>query len=545
MKRLGVFVIACFLASSALWAGGRKEEPRSGRQETRHTESSKTAAETEEPLLKIGTPNVVKSASPFGDYYLGIFAHISNPPLMKMNREGELVGQTAEKVEVSEDHRVWTFTIRDDLYWSDGTKLTPEDVRFSIEYTGKHNPNAGWIGKTLEKTEVHGNEVVLSFEKPYTKLRLEFATYNIFPKHLYEEVKDPMNYTVEGSHPGFGPFYIEEVDLNAGVIRFAKNPHWRGGVPEIDGYEIHIYKNTDVLSLALEAGKVHTYYKYASSYPYANIERLEKTGDFEFTNKLNMGLVFMAYNVRKGVSADPAFREALTYAIDYKEVLELDALGYGKVPRRGFVPPSMGGYEETKPLEYDPSESKRLLAEAGYEDSDGDGFRETKEGKELILSVLVRSDWSRVGELLQDYLQEVGIKANLRSLDLNGWVAAKDDFDYDVTVTRSTPWGMLMHAGWGTGYFDSRRTGRGVLHSVEDRQFLDLCDTILATADPEKLQELGGRAQDYYAEHLPAAPLYWNEIVTPFSKAYTGWKPDPLYGIYNIDTFLSVRKGGN
>ncbi len=526
MRKIPVMVfILCLAAGAYLMSEGQSE------------------VEEERTILKIGTPNEVKTAGVFGDYYLGIFAHISNPPLMQMNERGELTGLTAERVEVSGDNRVWTFYIRDDLYWSDGTKLTPEDVKFSIEYTGANNPNARWIHDTLNKAETGpGNSVRLTFNKPYTGLRLEFATYNIFPKHIYEDVDDPMQYVNSGANVGFGPFYIEEIDLNAGVIRFTRNGYWKGRKPEIDGFEIHIYKNMDVLSLALENGDVDTYYKYASSYPYANIDRLEKTGDFDFSKKLNMGLVFLAFNLRGGVTADTQFREAISYAIDYEEIVKLDALGYGRIPSRGFVPPSMGGYKDTPSLEYNPAKTARVLEAAGYRDTDGDGFRETPGGEEISLSVLVRSDWNRVGELLTDYLSKVGIRSVLRSLDLNGWVATKDEYDYDLTVTRTTPWGMLMHANWGTGYFDSRRSGRGVLHVLDDPDFLGLCDSILATADAEKLMQLGSEVQDYYLENLPGVALYWNEIITPYNKAYGGWAPDPLYGIYNIETFLTLSR---
>ena len=166
------------------------------------------------------------------------------------------------------------------------------------------------------------------------------------------------------------------------------------------------------------------------------------------------------------------------------------------------------------------------------------------EGSPVDISILVRSEWTRIGELMGDYLSQIGIKSTLRSADLNSWVAAKDAYEYDITVTRTTPWGMLMHANWGTGYFDSRRTGRGVLHILNDPEFLSLCDSVLATSDTEKLSRLGADVQQYYAEQLPGIVLYWNEIVTPFNKAYTGWKPDPLYGIYNVDTFTNIRKQG-
>jgi peptide/nickel transport system substrate-binding protein len=524
-----ILVLVLLLSTAALatsvWAAGESEET--------------TPAST----LRIGTPNEVKAANIFSDYYLGIFAHISNPPLMKMSSDGVLEGLTADGFETSKNGSIWRFRIRDDLYWSDGQKLTAEDVRFSIEYTGNHNPSARWIKDTLKDSRVEGeNTVVLVFNKPYTTLDLEFATYNIFPKHIWQDISDPMQTTGQGPNVGHGPFVIESIDLEAGVIRFEGNPYWKGQQPTLDGFEIHMYKNMDVLSLALEKGEVDTYYKYASSYPYANIDRLKETGRFEFVEQLNMGLVFLGFNLRRMPGADRSFREALTYAIDYEEILTLDALGFGQTPGRGFVPPSMGGYQSTPSLSHDPQKAKQLLASADYRDMDGNEWIEDPSGRELELEVLVRSDWTRVGELLVDYLSKVGIRAQLRSVELNSWVAEKDSYNYDLTITRTTPWGMLMHAGWGSGYFDSRRSGRGVLHILEDPEFLELCDQILATADPEQRISLGRRIQEYFARELPAVPLYWNMIVTPFNRVFTGWKPDPLYGIYNVDTLLSVKK---
>lgn len=528
MKRTAACLIMLITLAYSGWSAGGAE-----------TEGT----EKPESILKIGTPNVVKSSNIFSDYYLGIFAHISNPPLMKMTSEGKLEGLTAERYEVSKDNTVWTFYIKDDQYWCDGKKLSPEDVRFSIEYTAKHNPNAGWIKDTLiEATILENNAVVLTFNKPYTRLNLEFATYNIYPKHVWEQIADPMKQSNPGMNIGFGPFYIEKINLDAGLIRFKKNPFWKGKQPEIDGYEIHIYKSMDVLSLALEKSEVHTYFKYASSYPYSNIERLKKTQSFDFVEKLNIGLVFLGINLKKKPCSDPAFREAVSFCIDYNEIVKLDALGYGIIPNRGFVPESMGNYKATKKLEYNASKARELLSGAGYRDSDGNGIIEDSSGKDIKLTILVRSNWARVAELLKSYLADIGIEVVTRSADLNTWVAEKDKYNYDLTITRTTPWGMLMHASYGTGYFDSRRTGRGVLHILDDPYFLKLSDDILSTTDLEELNNLSSRVQDYYAEKLPAIALYWNTIVTPFNRDFTGWKPDPLYGIYNVDNFLSVKK---
>lgn len=497
-----------------------------------------------EITLRIGTPNVVKSASVLGDSNMGVFAHLSNPPLMKMDENGNVIGQTAEDYEVSEDGKTWTFDIRDDLYWSDGQKVTAEDVKFTFDYLGEKYPAAGWINKTVEDISVEDGAVIFKLNKPYSRLNLEFCTYNILPKHIWGEIDEPMEYTNEGELVGFGPFVIVKTDLASGVLYFKKNPFWKGTQPDISSVEIHTYSNMDVLSLALEKGDVDAYYKYAGTYPYPSIQKLEDTGNFDFVEKDNIGLIFLGMNLQKEPMADLDFRNALSYAINYDELLKLDALGYGSVPNRGFVPPSMMDFKETDMLSYDVAAAKELLAQAGYNDTDNNGILETADGQDINLVLLTRTDYQRVSELLKEYLAAVGVGSEIKSVDSSTWIKQKDGYDYDLTVTRTTPWGMLMHANWGTGYFDSRRTGEGVLHVLNDSTFLKLCDDILSATSDDQLEELAFQVQDYYAENLPGIPLYWNKVETPYNKAFAGWYSDPLYGIYNLDTFLGVEKTG-
>lgn len=503
---------------------------------------STASEESSGMVLKIGTPNVVKSASILGDSNMGVFAHLSNPTLMKMAADGSLEGLTARSYEVSEDGKTWKFIIRDDLYWSDGKKLTPEDVQFTFDYLAENYPAAGWMKETVNDISTQDDAVIFKLNKPYSRLNLEFATYPILAKRIWESIEEPMEYTNEGEMFGFGPFYINSTDLGAGVIYFKRNPHWKGASPNFDSVEIHAFANMDVLSLALEKGDVDAYYKYAGTYPYPSIKKLEDTGNFEFVEKDNIGLIFLGMNLKKEPMSDLSFRKALSYAINYSEMLKLDALGFGQVPNAGFVSPSMMNFKQTAQLEQNLSLAKSILDSAGYKDADGNGILEGEDGKDIKLTFLTRTDYQRVTELMVDYLKDLGIESEIKNVDSSTWIKQKDAGEYDLTITRSTPWGMLMHANWGTGYFDSRRTGEGVLHVLEDPEFHKLCDDILAATSQSQLQDYAYQVQDYYGENLPGIALYWNKVVTPYNKAFSGWYSDPLYGIFNVDNFLSVEK---
>jgi peptide/nickel transport system substrate-binding protein len=506
----------------------------------------RNSQQNRENILIIGTTkDRLKSASLLGDATMASHAQISNPPLMTMTGEDKIEGLVVKDWEISDDLTEWTFHLRPELYWSDGTKVSAEDVRFSMELFAREVPYARWMRGLIGKILVSGeNSLSLTLNRPYTRLDFDFTTYNILPKHIWEKIDDPLRFIQTDEIVGCGPFVIERVDLNSGIISFAKNPYWKGEKPEIEGIELQLYSNKDVLALALEKGEVDTFYRYASSYPYPDIARLKSTGKFDFLEEPSLGLKFLAFNIKKRPMSDLRFREAVSCAVDYGELIKLDILNHGEIANKGFIPRVMSGFTETEKLGHDPRRAKNILEKAGYSDLDGNGIREDREGRDLRLSLLISDDYARLAELVKDYLTEVGIGVVLRSVDDNTWTSLKDRYDYDLLISRTSPWGMFMHADWATGYFDSRRTGEGVLHNIDDPEFLAICDTILSTTDEARLQALAVEVQNYYARHLPAIALYWSRNVTPYQKKFTGWTPNPLYGIYNIKNFLNLRIRG-
>jgi len=492
--------------------------------------------------LKVGTSDRVKSANIFLDSSMSVFAQLSNPPLMTMSPEGQIVGQLVKDINVSSDYTRWEFRLKDNLYWSDGKAVTAKDVKFNFEYMQDKNPVAGWMKDTIDTVTISDNNtVVLQLKRPYTRLDIEMATHRLLPQHVWQSIDRPMNHTNPGQIVGCGPFVIEKTDLNRGVILFVKNPYWQGPKPKIDVIEVQIYQNIDVLCLALEKGEVDVFYNYAASYPYPNLKKIRTNSRFDLIEDQSTALVFLGCNLKKEPLSDIRFREALSYAIDYEEVIKLDTLGYGKIPDRGFIPPRMNNFKVTPPLQHDNQKANRLLDKAGYRDNDGDGIREDHEGKNLTLSLLIRPTYTRIAELIKDYLHSVGVNTTVKSVDASTWISLKDRYLYDLIIARTTPWGMIMHAGWATGYFDSRRTGEGVLHNIDDPDFLKICDGLLSTRNPEKLRDYAFRVQDYYDHNLLAIPLYWNVFVTPYRTKFQGWQTNPLYGIFNIDNFIRIE----
>ena len=158
-------------------------------------------------ILRIGTPDRVQSANIFLDSHLSMLAHIANPPLMKIDHEGRLTGQLLRDIRVSDDFKFWSLTVDDNLYWSDGRKMTAEDIQFSILYTKENYPAAGWLNEVVEEVTIEDSgQVHVRLNKPYTRLDFELATHKILPKHIWSNIPDPMKYTNPKVNVGCGPF---------------------------------------------------------------------------------------------------------------------------------------------------------------------------------------------------------------------------------------------------------------------------------------------------------------------------------------------------
>jgi peptide/nickel transport system substrate-binding protein len=461
---------------------------------------------------------------------------------MQIDREGRIRGLLAESAESSADRTAWTFRIREGFVWSDSRPVLPEDVRFSILLTGRFTPSSAWIQNSMIECRTFSDgRILFRFREPQPGLELEFCAYRILPRHIWEKWPDPHTRRSPGPYVGYGPFILQNADPAAGIIRFRRNPHWLGRTPFLEGFDIHVYHNPDVLSLALRKGEIDAYFHYAGSFPYAHMEGLESAGRFEFLEAGGGSLIFMAANLSRPPASDPTLRRALAAAINPSELIRLDALGRAAPPRIGFVPPDFPGAKATPRLERDLNRAGRLLDAGGYRDLDGDGLRESPDGTRLELKLITRRPYARLAELLAGQLAAAGLRMSYRAVDLPTWQSLRDRGAFDLSLSRTTPWGMRMHAGLGTGYLDSRRTGAGVIGTIRDPVFHRLCDALMSARDPEERENTAFRVQDYYADRLPVLALYQPRIYIPVSRDWTGWSVNPLYGFYNLDTFLDLR----
>ena len=500
-------------------------------------------------VLRVGTTKPFKTTSRFADYWYGVLSNLTtHDSLIKLGPDMVPVPWLAEDWTISEDSTRFTFSIVDDAVWHDGTPLTAEDVAFSIEYYRDRDPQAGWMQGLVETVTVDGNEVTISLSRPYGNLLTEFMTYSVVPKHVWEAVEDPLMYEETDLTVGSGPFTFVSWDAAAGLFVFDANDDYWQGRPNVDRLEISVYRTMDALVMALAGGEVDTWWDYSGEFPYTHVPPLQEAGDVEFATATFLGVpAALGFNLERDPSGDLEFRQAVSYAIDYQQIADLVFAGYGSVPTYGFVPPTHANFNDEVPeMEFDQARAIGLLDSSGVVDADGDGIRERANGDELVLTLLTRGDKTsivRATEMVAANLREVGIDSTVKAVDTSTWIAAKDEGDYDLVFFRATPWGTLMHASNGSGYFDARRTGGGVLHNLAAQEYLDACDARLATAKPGEQEELDRNLQELHQQYLPGIALVWIESVYPYRQEWDNWTIDHIYGgVVNSFSWSTVTK---
>lgn len=330
--------------------------------------------------------------------------------LLNRNSEMKIENDLATGYEVSSDGKTWTIKLRKDIKFSDGKPLTAEDVQFTFETAAK---NGTAIDLTNMESVKATDEATVTFKlkEPQSTFITLLVSTGIVPKHAYS--KD------YASHPvGSGPFKLVQWDKGQQVIVEA-NSEYYGKKPFFKKLTF-LFLNEDASFAAAKAGKVDVSY-IPSAFSKQKIEgmRLEalKTVD-------NRGIMFpyvkSGQKTKEGipvgndVTADLSIRKAINVALDRKALVTGVLEGYGS-PAYTVNDGLPWWNPETVFADANVNEAKKLLADGGWKDTDGDGILEKGALKAQFSLVYPSGDVSRQSLALAaaDMIKPIGIKINV------------------------------------------------------------------------------------------------------------------------------------
>ena len=344
--------------------------------------------------------------------------------LLSYDRDNKLRPDAAASWSVSEDGRTYSVSLRDDIFWHDGKKMTINDVIFTVRLMQNAEAKSAlynsWAGVKVEKK---GNNAV-DFVLPTTYAPFAHAlTFSILPEHVLRDV--PVRTLREhpfGRNPvGSGPFRFKRVQIinpktNRIVVHMEANDRYFRGSPRLDRFQIHTFESSEALRKGILSGEVNTAFGLNSDDVRAIREQYPDVVDTNLTIENGM---FALFNNDSPLLNNADVRKALVLATDRSELITKTLHGQGV----SLVTPLPGQSAATGQAEYDKTAAASLLDAAGW--VAGENGVRAKDGVKLEL-ILVSSDtgdYPAITTELAKQWGEVGVHVTVKQVKADEIIA--------------------------------------------------------------------------------------------------------------------------
>ncbi|WP_305138338.1 ABC transporter substrate-binding protein [Dubosiella newyorkensis] len=514
------------------------------------SESKPLIVGTTQELAGVFSPIFYQSA------YDGWVVDMIYEPLLRYTKDSELKPYLAEEMpEISEDGKTITFKIKEGIKFSDGSDLDANDVKFTFtliadpSYDGRFTGNADFIEGYKEyhdgdATEFSGIEVVDDHTVTFHLMDTQYDSVStlggmgIISDTQYEYKKGDLgDYKSKNDQPmGSGPYVLNSYDKAAGAS-LVKNENYTGeGDYKISQVVVKTIAEATELT-SLQNGDIN-YFPDSIEADIVGPASLDENLAFDHYFRAAEG--YFGYNCAAGVTKDAAVRQALSYATNRQEFIdayfkypeasdELKEIPLGYKPTIYWNPVSANlgsivtGEEKLDGLavyDFDVEKAKKVLEDAGWKDTDGDGIRE-KDGEKLTVKFLL-SEGNSVLEMLIPIIEkswkEIGVDLKQNTVDFNTLM------DTVTPGSGDSDWNVFFMATSYTGVenadsnYNLMSGDPNNYSGLQDKKLDDELKAGRGTVDEAKSVENYKKAMITENDLIPYLPIYGNELFNIYAK---------------------------
>lgn len=403
--------------------------------ETQGTKNTKTDATKKEKIFHYGTtaygPEMGNAGLNPHDNYSGwsTIRYGVGETLFKFNEAMELTPWLATNYEQLDEYTV-KINLRDDVYFTSGRKMDGNAVKECLEDLIKvHDRAPGDL--QIKEIAADGQSItIISKEKVPALLNYLSDPYGVIIDMNYGVTEDK-------NVAGTGPFIAEKVTDNE--IDLVKNEHYWGGEVKVDKVNVKSITDGDTLTMALQSGEIDA----TQGLPYASIALFENNPAYKISATDTSRTFFAAMNYETEALKDDRIRKAIAMAIDKESFTSVLLNGNGTKAVGPFPASFSFGDKALTGEEYNIDEAKKLLEQAGYADTDNDGYVE-KDNNRLVLRWLTypgRQELPLLAEVAQANLKEIGIELKVNSTANHLDFIDKGDWDIYASAFVTAPTG--------------------------------------------------------------------------------------------------------
>ncbi len=434
--------------------------------------------------------------------------------LVRLTPDLQLTDGLATSWAPSDGGKAWTFKLREGVRFHDGTPFNATAVAFSY---GKQSYAARTILRPLEWVEVVDDYTVrfiLSRPMPLP----------YYLTHIGWPVMSPSSVDDDGefiSPVGTGPFKFQSQAADQKIVLVRNDEYW-GIQPQLQEVIFRIIPEASARIIGLEAGDLDMTVKV----PESEVARLTAEAGIAVHRALSTFTDFLQFNCEQPPFSDIRLRRAVAAAIDTQQLAEQMLEGIGQPAYgRPFSPIMSYNCPDLDLIQHSPQQARRLIAEAGWQDRDGDGRME-KHDAALTVRLLVNpaanvgsgSRFVLMAEAIQGQLKDVGIDVQIRVLERGAFLQAEAQGEFE----------MLLRTGfyvWGAypRHFFLHSSGNEYSH-YSNPEYDHLITQADATVEPEAQRKLYWRLQRETLARLPAFYLVHEEKVVATRECVAGYQ---------------------
>jgi peptide/nickel transport system substrate-binding protein len=453
--------------------------------------------------------------------------------LVNITPDGKFVPDAAESWQVSPDGLLYTFKLRKNVLFHDGTRVDAAAVKFSIDRIMDPATKSGMrtFYESVHSVEVLDPQTVqVRLKHPYAFMLHMLAGYRT-GLVLYSPTAT-QKYTLEDRKagkpeaiPGCGPFRLVEWVKGSHLVMDRFDKYFEPGLPLLDRVVIKVIKDPVTQMAAFKAGEIDFIADFSADHvetlraqnPRAQIMTGKETTPMVAMMKVTVPADGKPMSKDRGphpIFNDIRVRKAVgCYGLDRKEIVRIAFKGQA-TPWLGIIPPgTLDSVDVTHMCPYDPARAKALLAEAGYGPQKPLTFE--------LMTNTEKSVFNVIATVIKEQMARIGVTANIRLTDKVSWMnVATQDGPFDMYVEDLA---SLMTVDQNSFLSASAASWNSSRHT--DAKIDEFYNRYARELDPAKRKIIAREFQEFSADKL-----YWNTISgSPFYQVAQPWMKDYVY----------------
>ena len=418
-------------------------------------------------------------------------------PLTQQDVEGKIIPALATSWTVSDDKRTWTFKLRPNVKFHDGSPFNAQAVKFTFDRlldpaTG--SPRRSTLAAVSAIKVIDDLTVAVITKEPFAPLLAQLSAYNaaILSPAQAQKAGPDLNKQPSGT----GPFKFKSQQPGEKVVLVRNDNYW-DGKPHLQGLEIRAVPEASARILQLLGGEVDV----ISDVPTVMLKRLESSKTVNLMRKTGYRTIYLGMNTTMKPFNDLRVRQAVAYAINKPALVKGVLNGIGTLGGSYESPVIENSATDLPPYPYDKEKARALLKEAGYPDGFSTDF--------IVPTGRYIMD-RQLGEAIQAQLADIGIKVNMKTPEISAYLTTLSKAQAPMFISgKGSPTGDMDF----TQTLSNASTGRMNHFAFKNDEVDRLIEQQRVTVDPNQRKQVLHDLQALVYKELPHVTLYYEDQI--------------------------------